>query len=74
MKDFTDENNLTAFQESLRNGMNEICTTIQQRLLEQIDEGLVSNIAARRDWVIARRNDVKTILSLFGCVWQSKNT
>ena len=59
---------LTAFQETLRDGMNQICVTIQQRLLEQIDGELVANSTARKNWVITRRNDPKTILSPFGPV------
>ena len=63
---FFKENDLTSFQKLLRDGMNGICATIQQRLLERIDHSFVSEKANRNDWVIERRNDVKTILSPFG--------
>ena len=60
---FIKKNNITTFQELVKDGMNAICITLQQRLLEHIDKGLVSDPTRRKDWVIVRRNDVKTILS-----------
>ena len=41
LQGFIEENNITTFQELLRNGMNEICIILQQRLLEHIDKRLV---------------------------------
>ena len=59
---------LSAFQQEYRDGMNEIGTFIQQRLIEFIDQELVEDPSLREDWVIERRNDEKTILSPFGPV------
>ncbi len=61
--EFFNEQDLTSFQKMLRNGMNSICATIQKKLLERIDDHFVSNAAHRKNWVIERRNDTKTILS-----------
>lgn len=61
-------NGLAGFQESLRDGMNSLSATIQQRLIELIDSELVSDCSRRKDWVIERKNDAKTILSPFGPV------
>ena len=38
--EFCTGNGLTSFQERLRDGMNDICSTIQKRLLEMIDSQL----------------------------------
>jgi len=59
---------LSAFQQEYRDGMNEIGTFIQQRLIEFIDQELVEDPSLREDWAIERRNDEKTILSPFGPV------
>jgi hypothetical protein len=56
---------MPAFQQALRNGLNRICCTIQQRVLELIDQELRDNLPLRKGWVIVRR-DPKTILSPFG--------
>jgi len=56
---------MPAFQQALRNGLNRICCTIQQRVLELIDQELRDNLSLRKGWVIVRR-DPKTILSPFG--------
>lgn len=55
--------------------MNQICVTIHQRLLEEIDGELVSNYTARKNWLMGRRNDPKTILSPFGpsTIWGEKS-
>ena len=66
--EFFNEQDLTSFQKMLRNGMNSICATIQKKLLERIDDHFVSNAAHRKNWVIERRDDTKTILSPFGQV------
>ena len=66
--EFFKEHDLTSFQKMLRDGMNNICGTIQKRLLERIDDHFVSNTDHRKNWVIERRNDAKTILSPFGQV------
>ena len=55
-----DGNGMPAFQQSLREGMNRICCTIQQRVLELIDQELRDNLPLRKGWVIVRR-DPKTI-------------
>ncbi len=68
LKEFVNKNDLTSFQVMLRDGMNGISTTIQQRLLELIDNHFVSEISSRKGWVIERKNDVKTVLSPFGPV------
>ncbi len=57
---------MAEFQQSLRDGMNEICCTIQKRLMEFVDSELVKDPSLRKDWVVERRNDAKTILSPFG--------
>lgn len=59
---------LSAFQQEYRDGMNQIGTLIQQRLIEFIDQELVEDPSLREDWVIERRNDKKTVLSPFGQV------
>ena len=64
--EFFKEHDLTSFQKMLRDGMNSICAEIQKRLLERIDDHFVSNADHRKNWVIERRNDAKTILSPFG--------
>src|SRR5690554_3593213 len=68
LMEFSKGNDLIAFQEKLRGGMNKICVTIQQRLLECVDHHLTSKKSTRKGWVIERRNDEKTILSPFGPV------
>lgn len=71
---------MAEFQISLRDGMNEICCTIQKRVMEQIDSELLRNLSLRRDWLVERRNDFKTIVSPFGEVnyertyFKNKNT
>ena len=59
-------NGMTAFQETLRDGVNSICCTVQQRLMEVIDSELRNDISLREGWVIERRNDETTIVSPFG--------
>ena len=59
---------MRAFQQEYRDGMNEIGTLIQQRLIEFIDQELVEDPSLRRDWVFERRYDNMTILSPFGPV------
>ena len=66
--EFFREQDLVAFQMMLRDGMNTICATIQQRLLERIDDCFVRDVPSRRDWVIERKKDKKTVLSPFGPV------
>ncbi|NLJ80760.1 MAG: hypothetical protein GX335_07035 [Firmicutes bacterium] len=41
---------------------------VSKKLFERIDDHFVSNVSHRKDWVIERRGDVKTVLSLFGQV------
>lgn len=60
-----DGNGMPAFQQSLREGMNRICCTIQQRVMEWIDNQLRQDPSLREGWVIVRR-DPKTIGSPFG--------
>lgn len=59
-------NGMTAFQETLRDGVNSICCTVQQRLMELVDSELVRDPSLREGWVIERRNDPKSIISPFG--------
>jgi hypothetical protein len=59
-------NGMTAFQESLRDGVHNICCTVQQRVMEVIDGELRNDISLREGWVIERRNDETTIVSPFG--------
>ena len=40
-------NGMTAFQESLRDGVHNICCTVQQRLMEVIDSELRNDISLR---------------------------
>ena len=61
-------NGLPKFQGTLRDGMNNIAATIQQRLMEMIDNELRDNVSLRKGWVIERKNDTKTITSPFGPV------
>ena len=68
LKEFFDEKGLVAFQKALKDGMNGICAEIQQRLIEAIDNELVDNCSLRKDWVVERRSDTKTIQSPFGQV------
>ena len=49
LQDFDEEGNITTFQELLRNGMNEVCITLQQHLLEHLDKGLVPDPTRRKD-------------------------
>ena len=60
-----DGNGMPAFQQSLREGMNRICCSIQQRVMEWIDNQLRQDPSLREGWVIFRR-DPKTIGSPFG--------
>ena len=57
---------MAAFQKSLRNGVNRICCTVQQRVMELIDKELVRDQSLRKGWVVERRNDPKSIVSPFG--------
>ena len=59
-------NGMTAFQESLRDGVHNICYTVQQRVMEVIDSELRNDISLREGWVIERRNDETTIVTPFG--------
>ena len=59
---------LSAFQQEYRDGMHQLGTLIQQRLIEFIDHELGEDPSLRRDWLIERRNYKKTILSPFGPV------
>lgn len=68
LTEFFEENNLTSFQQVLRHGMNGVCVAIQQRLLERIDDHFISVTSSRKDWVVERKNDTKTIISPFGPV------
>lgn len=68
LSEFFKENNLASFQTMLRDGVNGVCATIQQRLLERIDTHFTTEVSSRKDWVIERRNDAKTIISPFGPV------
>lgn len=61
-----DGNGMPAFQQALRSGLNKICCTIQQRVMEAVDDQLRENLSMRKGWVVERRNDPKTILSPFG--------
>lgn len=56
---------MSAFQQALRNGMNQICCAIQQRVIEFIDYQLRTGISLRKDWSIERRGRVKTVISPF---------
>ncbi len=56
---------ISAFQQALRNGMNQICCAIQQRVIEFIDYQLRTDISLRKDWSIERRGRVKTVISPF---------
>ena len=60
-----DGNGMQAFQQSLREGMNRICSTFQQRVMEWIYNLLRQDTSLREGWVIVRR-DPKTIGFPFG--------
>ena len=58
-------NGMPAFQQSLREGMNRICCTIQQRVMDWIYNQLRLDPSLREGWVFVRR-DPKSIGSPFG--------
>ena len=60
-----DGKGLPAFQQSLREGMNRICCTNQQRVMEWIDNQQRQDPSLREGWVNVRR-DPKKIGSPFG--------
>ena len=60
-----DGKGMLGFQQALRQGVNRICCTIQQRLMEWVDNELRENLSLRKGWVIVRR-EPKTVLSPFG--------
>lgn len=59
-------NGMSAFQQTLRNEMNQICCAIQQQVIEFIDNQLRTDVSLREDWSIERRGRVKTVISPFG--------